>query len=361
MTAMCPVLKSRAESLADLSKHTMDLDQLDASLAPWRDVHGQERCTGLLLGNGASRAVWRNFAYDSLFERAQKVRNKPLGQTDLALFRSLGTHSFEQVLAGLNTTVRVNAALAIGSTSPLNRFYAVKEALIHAMRSVHIRFQQVPASTLASINQELRRYHTVYSSNYDLLCHWAVQVDPEGFADLFRGDAGFDPRQVSAAPHRVLYLHGALHLLKNVDGTSRQRLAEGAALLDGFAINTPGDVPLFVNEGASADKLRSVRGSDYLTWCHAELARHAGGLCVFGHKLNAEDAHLIEALRLARPAFLAVGIFPLSDAWVVSQKRHYATLFADWPNELVFFDATSHPLGLPALTVPVPVQPKRRR
>ncbi|WPO99091.1 DUF4917 family protein [Pseudomonas sp. HR96] len=337
----------------------MDLDQLDARLPDWRDLAPTQPCTGLLLGNGASRAIWRNFAYDSLFERAQKVRNKPLGQTDLALFRSLATQSFEQVLTSLKSTVRVNAALAISSTSPLNRYYAIKEALIHAMRSVHIPFQQVPVNTLAVINRELRRYPTVYSSNYDLLCHWAVQHEPGGFADLFNGDDGFDLRALPGAGHRVLYLHGALHLLKNADASSRQRLATGSALLDGFAVNQPGDVPLFVSEGASEDKLRSIRSNDYLNWCHGQLASHVGGLCILGHKLNAEDAHLIDALRRAAPTWLAIGIFPLSDAWVVSQKRHYATLFEGLP--MSFFDATSHGLCRPELNVPVPAVVGRKR
>lgn len=337
----------------------MDLDQLDARLPDWRDLDQAQHCTGLLLGNGASRAIWRNFAYDSLFERAQKVRNKPLGQTDLALFRSMATQSFAQVLSSLNSTVRVNAALAISSTSPLNRYYAIKEALIHAMRSVHIPFQRVPGETLAAINRELRRYPTVYSSNYDLLCHWAVQQNPAGFADLFNGDAGFDLRALPTGEHRLLYLHGALHLLHNSDASSRQRLAEGSALLDGFAVNQPGDVPLFVSEGASEDKLRSIRGNDYLNWCHGELARHQGGLCILGHKLNAEDAHLIDALHLAAPAYLAIGIFPLSDAWVVSQKRHYMTLFEGTSVE--FFDATSHGLCRPELNVPVPAAVGKKR
>lgn len=331
----------------------MELDQLDASLTAWRNVEVADHCTGLLLGNGASRAVWRSFAYDSLFERAQKVRNKPLSQTDLALFRSLGTRSFEQVLSGLNSTVRINAALAIGSTAPLNRYYAIKEALIHAVRSVHIPFRLVQPKTLNAINQALRQYATVYSSNYDLLCPWAIQHDPHGFADLFHTDEGFDSSRLPVAAHRVLYLHGGLHLLKNADGSTRQRLATGSALLDGFAINTPGDVPLFVNEGSSEDKQRSLRHCDYLNWCQGELARHQGALCIFGHMLNAEDDHLLHALREAAPARLAIAIFPLSDAWVVSQKRHYSALFSDMPAQIEFFDATTHPLGLPELNVPL--------
>jgi hypothetical protein len=339
----------------------MEHHDFDARLDAWQTLHSAGPFDALMLGNGASRAVWRNFAYDSLFERAQKVRNKPLSLTDLALFKSLGTHSFEQVLAALNSTVRVNAALAISSTSPLNRYYAIKEAMIHAMRSVHIPFKLVPSDSLTRINQELANYRTVYSSNYDLLCPWAVAHDSSRFDELVDADEGFDIRRTRTERNRVLYLHGGLHLIKNSDGTTRRRSAVDSALLDGFAINTPGDVPLFVNEGDSQDKLKAIRDSDYLSWCNGELSRQQGALCLFGHQLNGSDAHLLQALREAPLQRLAIAIFPLSAAWVVSQKQRYTQLFEGCACALEFFDATSHPLGKPELNVPVEKLPKRRR
>lgn len=340
----------------------MDQHDLDASLPQWQSLPLSRDCDALLMGNGASRAVWRNFGYDSLFERAQKVRNRPLGQSDLALFKHLGTENFQQVLSALNTTARLNAALAISSTAPLNRYYAIKEALIHAMRSVHIPWRFVAPGTLAHLNQALRHYPTVFSSNYDLLCHWAMLQAPEGFDDLMRGDAGFDVQHTHSQGTRLLYLHGGLQLVRNADGSTRRRAATESALLDGFAINTPGDVPLFVAEGASADKLRTLRDSDYLSWCHGQLARHRGSMCLFGHNLNAQDQHIIDALLAAPIERLAISIFPLSDAWVISQKRHYTALLRDKPIAVEFFDATSHPLGLPELNVPVPKErPVRAR
>ena len=331
----------------------MDQQDFDASLPQWPHLPGNAGFTGLLLGNGASRAIWRNFAYDSLFERAQTVRNRPLGQSDLALFRHLKSENFERVLTALNTTVRINAALAIGSTAPLNRYYAIKEALIHAVRSVHIPWSMVSETTLAHLNQALRQYPLVYSSNYDLLCPWAMLHDPQGFDDWMNTDGEFDPQPEAATATRLLYLHGGLHLVKHADGSTRRRPATGSALLDGFAINTPGDVPLFVAEGPSADKLGSIRDSAYLSACHRQLARHQGPLCLFGHNLNAQDQHLIDALCAARIERMAISIFPLSDAWIISQKRHYQTLFRDSGTALEYFDATSHPLGLPELNVPV--------
>ncbi|MFF7708138.1 DUF4917 family protein [Pseudomonas sp. NPDC007930] len=319
--------------------------EFDATLADWA---GPGAGTGLLLGNGASRAVWRSFNYDSLYELAQKVRNRPLALTDQALFKALGSENFTQVLIELGATSRVNAALAISSTAPLNRYYSIKEALIHAVRSVHIGWQQLNPSSLAAMNAELRRYSTVYSSNYDLLCHWAVWHAVEGFDDLMDPDHGFDPRRLHSPATRVFYLHGGLQLIRNRDGSTRRRSAGGSELLDGFAINTPGDVPLLVNEGRSEDKLRTIGQNAYLSAALQALASHRGPLCIFGHQLGKQDAHLLQAIQSARPERLAVSIFPLSDAWVVSQKARYTELLGAVA-PLAFFDATSHPLGAPGL------------
>ncbi|MDD1015394.1 DUF4917 family protein [Pseudomonas rubra] len=334
---------------------------LDASLNHWPDLNASHPCSGLLLGNGASRALWRPFSYFSLFEEALRVRHKPLNLSDQALFKSQGTELFEPVLSALNTTVRINAALAISSSAPLNRYYAIKEALIHAIRSVHIPWRMLPSQTLQLINRELGNYQSVYSSNYDLICHWAASQKPEGFQQLFDEDGGFDIRRTRSPGTRLLYLHGGLHLLKQQDGSTRQRSATDGQLLDGFAVNTPGDVPMFVNESSSDDKLKAIRSSDYLSWALGELAGHQGGLCIFGQHLDSTDQHLLQAIKQARPAHLAIAIRPLSDASIISQKQHYVQRFADTPAlALYFFDASSHPLGTPGLEVAVPVPIRKR-
>lgn len=266
-----------------------------------------------------------------MFELAQRVRHKPLGLTDQALFKSMNSELFAPVLSALNTTVQVNAALAISSSAPLNRYYAIKEALIHAVRSVHIPWKLLPTAHLAAINAELRTYQRVFSSNYDLLCHWAVNQAPHGFAELFDEEGDFDVSRAQGPGTRMHYLHGGLHLLRTQHGTTRQRAASGSQLLDGFAINTPGDVPLFVNEDSSDNKLRAIRGSDYLTWCYAALATQREGLCVFGHHLDRADRHLVEAIRQAQPTHLAISILPVNEAAIVSQKQHYARVFEACP------------------------------
>jgi len=246
---------------------------LDATLPAWSDLADQYPCETLLVGNGASRAFWKPFGYFSLYEEAQRAgRKKGLAISDQALFKSLGTELFEPVLTALNTTVRTNAALAINSTAPLNRYYSIKEALIHAVRTVHMPWSAMPEAALTTLNQALRGYRNVYTSNYDLLLVWAVQHDPKGFAELFDEQGFFDVRRTTDKGTRVLHLHGGMHLLKLPDGTTRQRSASSAEMLEGFAVNVPGEVPLFVNEERSDEKLRAIRHSDYLSWSLGQLA-----------------------------------------------------------------------------------------
>lgn len=334
---------------------------LDAPLSSWTELNDRHSCRALLLGNGASRAMWKPFGYFSLFEQAQQVRSRALGKSDQALFKALGTELFEPVLSMLNTTVRTNAALAISSTAPLNRYYAIKEALIHAMRSLHVPFALMPTPTLQALSDELRNYDRVFTSNYDLLCPWALEHAPQGFARLFDEEGFFDVRATGDQGTRLHYLHGGLHLLKQADGTTRQRSAEGSELLDGFAVNTPGDVPLFINESTSGDKLRAIRNSDYLSWCLGELAREREGLCVFGQHLGTQDQHLAEAIRQARPAHLAIAIRPLGEASIISQKQRYVEAFSQAPGlPLHFFDASTHPLGGAGREIAVPANYGKR-
>ncbi|KRW58588.1 DUF4917 family protein [Pseudomonas sp. TTU2014-080ASC] len=330
----------------------------NGELENWDALRARKSFPDLLLGNGASLAVWRNFAYFSLFDEAQTTRNRPLSPTELSVFRAMDTNIFEQALGALRNSIRVNAALTINASSPRHRYFAIKEALIHAIRSVHIPWSQMPADTLASINQELSRYRTVYNGNYDLLTYWAELHAPGGFDNIFRGsDATFEPTYTARKGNttRILYLHGGLHLVKNADGSTRLLNSSESTLLASFAINQLGDIPLFVNESSSEDKLKSIRGSDYLSYCLGQLAQPTEGLCIFGHSLSKQDHHLLHAVQQASPKALAISIYPHNSNFIEQQKSYYQQLFAEHPHiELCFFNSMSHPLGNPGLRVPVP-------
>jgi hypothetical protein len=199
-----------------------DFQDVDAQLEDWNALRTSAAFDGLLVGNGASRAVWDDFGYDSLFENARTVEEKPLSPSELSVFEALQTRSFEQVLSALKTTSRVNKALAVSSAAPRNRYYAIKEALINTVHAVHIPWRLVEASSLATISQELARYRTVFTTNYDLLNYWAIQQQPEAITDLFQGaEPAFDLSVTATDKTRLLYLHGGLHLVRNQDPRRR--------------------------------------------------------------------------------------------------------------------------------------------
>jgi hypothetical protein len=104
-----------------------DLQDVDAHLEDWSALRC--RCVRrLLVGNGASRAVWDDFRLRLAVRKRPHRRRKPLSQSELSVFDALQTRSFEQVLSALKTTSRVNKALAVSSAAPRNRYYAIKEA-----------------------------------------------------------------------------------------------------------------------------------------------------------------------------------------------------------------------------------------
>jgi len=337
-----------------------DFQDFDHQLEDWNALRSDTAFSGLLVGNGASRAVWDDFGYDSLFDNARTVEEKPLSPSELSVFDAMQTRSFEQVLSALKTTSRVNKALAVSSAAPRNRYYAIKEALINTVHAVHIPWRLVQASTLATIGQELASYGTVFTTNYDLLNYWAIQQADGAISDLFHGaDSSFDLSDCRSDKPRLLYLHGGLHLVRNQDGTARKLTSTEGTLLGSFAINntikTLDDVPLFVNEGPAQDKLKTIRSSDYLSFCYEQLLGHGEALCIFGHALGEQDSHIVHALRLAKPKTVAVSINPRSKGFIQAQKRHYAKVFDGTGVELRFFDSKTHALGSPKLSVPVEV------
>jgi hypothetical protein len=112
--------------------------------------------------------------------------------------------------------------------APINALYAVtQKALVEAVNSVHIPWASIPETSLAAIKAVLRSYSFVYSTNYDLILYWAVMHDgPTGFTDYFFGSR-FDlsNTEVWGQQTKVMFLHGGLHLYRELSGQTLKRKA----------------------------------------------------------------------------------------------------------------------------------------
>lgn len=346
--------------------YSPDLDT-DA-LANWGEVvHSDLRWKGLLLGNGASLAIWPAFNYASLFEHARSAAiANPLIDDDVALFDAFGTRNFELILSSLKTAAQVAAALAEPTARLRERYEHIQRALFQAVGGVHVPWDQVAGERLQAVRRALGAYEVVYSTNYDLLAYWAIMHEgaaPADFKDFFWSGADqheFDAANtdVSGNATLVYYLHGGIHLRTSTSGGTHKRVHDGASLLDDFeiAFDDP-QLPLLVSEGTAADKLAAIRRSDYLSFAYAAFAEHRGGLVIFGQSLGDADKHLIDVIngwqKPWREPLLAISVRREGPAGAVRQRKLALAALLPYA-DIVFFDPATHPLGDPALGTDAP-------
>jgi hypothetical protein len=319
---------------------------------------------GLLIGNGASINVWPRFRYPSLYEIAKDERKaNHLTRPEVNLFADLNTTNFESVLSAMIAAGKVWKIYGKPrrDIADLDESYErVRKSLIRAVKEVHVPFKQVSKQLKAHLEQAIAAYSDVYSTNYDLVLYWSMMNNPARFKDFMWGEAQgersnlFDisdteVRNQNTATTNVLFLHGALHLYKYSGGrTFKKTWGVDGNLLDQFDVQ-PDDIPLFISEGTSRDKLSAILRNDYLSFAYERFSKHPGCLVVFGHSLTPEyDQHLLDALRRRQCAssdgVVAVSVPPDRDSLdVISLKNR---LMKDLPGYQVrFFNSRTHPLG----------------
>ena len=333
-------------------------DLPDGTLRSWPDVAKKRPWETLLVGNGLSRHVWEPFGYPKLFDHASAA---DLTEEDRALFE--GSPNFERALGDLLTAIRVCTVVGVDPAVLYERYRSIQIALGSAVRNVHINRDEVPGQTRQAVKDAMADFEWVFTTNYDLLIYWAMAYggDFTPFIDNFRwgGRCEFDPERVSvrAGEVPIFFLHGALHLVVAGDGTvfklTRQRIR---TLLDQFGQPIDGDPnarPLLVTEGSARDKLEVIEGNQYLAHCLDELQNNELDTVVFGSALGAEDAHIAAALSENPRRAVAVSMLPEGTKAdrLAKQMDIYGRVEVE---ELIFFDATTHPLGAANLRVEVP-------
>ena len=320
---------------------------VDATLLNWADL-GLEGADGLLIGNGASQAIWKRFRYASLYEEAKSEElDHPLSEADQAMFAAFSTTNFERVLEALLGTQRVLDALDHDYPQIHERYESIRMALVEAVQKVHVKWTDVPENVLIRFAGILRGYRHVYSTNYDLLIYWAIMsVDADGFKDHFFDEA-FDLSNTEIWDNdwtRILYLHGALHLFRVGSLTIKRRRRPFKNLLELFGgPHGEGAIPLFVSEGSSEDKIATINTSDYLGFAYNRFANHDGSLVVFGHSLGDHDEHLLTAMSRREGREIAIGLVPDTEKRTIFQKARLMEKLRK--AELLFYDSTTHPLG----------------
>jgi len=253
----------------------------------------------ILLGNGFSIAqAGQLFTYTNLLERS----GLPVDDAVRNVFRVLDTVDFEEVIRALEHAAQIETAYNEVPRAEQFRTDSrrVREALIHAIRSVHpgIRFD-IPQAQRDACANFLRRFSVIFTLNYDLLLYWVMlHMEPVVHSDGFGlGEAVNGFRTFSTDGNcSVHYLHGALHLFLNQQQETLKRIVTGNTIVDDIANTIQRRLPLFVAEGTSAQKMRRINSVPYLRHGYDKLRGLNGNLFILGHSASEADHHIYDAV-----------------------------------------------------------------
>jgi hypothetical protein len=99
--------------------------------------------------------------------------------------------------------------------------------------------------------------------------------------------------------------------------------------------------------------MEAIRRSDYLSFAYERLSHVPGPLTIFRHSLRSEDRHLVDAvIKADQERSIAISIRASVEDEVVKRKLELMQAFTK--ADLRFFEASSHPLGSPEISVPEP-------
>ena len=292
------------------------MDRID--IDTWAKVSA-ENWSAILLGNGASIAIHKDFAYPTLHSVADA---KGLLATTAPIFAKLGTTDFEHVLLACWYAEHVNVALGTPSADISAAYAEVRTALIQAVHSVHPVHADV-AADLQRAGTFASSFPTVVSLNYDLTLYWAMLLfnaaNGSWFKDAFhhgefQTDWGYLRRPLPPATGATLvfYPHGSLSVARDYIGDETKIAVAAGDLLDTITRRWSSGhyVPVFVSEGTSKEKVAAIRRSHYLTNVYEEvLPSLEESLVVYGWSFDERDQHVLDAIAANSPKRMAVSVF----------------------------------------------------
>lgn len=339
----------------------------------WVDAAPGNKSRTLLLGNGFSVAYDpQRFSYRALRDSADKAGF--IGSIASRFFSALETYDFEQVIRQM--LAAATALEVLDATQHQQEIEALrveaahlKEGLARTLADLHPeRPGDIADEVYAQVRVFLERFGRVYSANYDLLLYWTLMHDDGIAGAKFKtNDDGFrDPDNHDAEyvvwnyldPHTqtVYYLHGALHLYRDVEAAELQKLTwvrTGEPLIDQIRRQLAADrFPLIVAEGTIKEKLAKIQTSDYLSKGLRSLAGMGGGLVAFGLSMSENDEHILRAIAQSTASRLAVSVYgdptaPGNHALMAAARKLTeirARNRGRVPLQIEFFDAATTPL-----------------
>ncbi len=349
----------------------------------WSEIRDQ-RWDTLFLGNGASIAICNKFAYQSLYDYAEQ---RGLISNELRrIFEFFDTRDFEMILRFLWHAYLINSILMVDENHTQNAYESLRTALIETVRDLHDEDCDflVLRNTLKRCANFAKDFRTVVSLNYDLTLYWIMMLGNDCLGNWFKdcftvfentsnkcGGLYFrDDWEMLREPYKadgstlVFYPHGNMILAINKFGEEiKLKLEEGDGVpsLAGKVLKCweKGEViPLFVSEGTSEQKERSIRRSVYLSTVYHEVLPNLGqNIVVFGWSFSENDIHLLKAI-LKNPSLerIAISVYDIDNYNDFSSRVEdmIRQESRDREIEILFYKAQSEGCWIRAKPLPPP-------
>lgn len=289
----------------------------------WDSISDAFEDADLFLGNGFSISLCPRLSYKSLFEKFTNSLNKDLK----SIFKSFETHNFELIIQVLNNAEKVNDILKqpLDKIEPLRK--DLREGLIKTIQENHPTHNEIYYPQLIALSKELEFFRDIFTTNYDVFLYKTIlqsiaeyreKGKEDSYQDFFYNE--MSPTELSFINEKfypnsrsIYYLHGALFIYQSQNRTLNYKLRrleqirlEYIDLIRREIGNN--NFPIFVAEGDSRDKLRTITNNAYLNFCATQLQKATRNMVFYGFSFGESDSHIVDFLNKSKVAQIAVSI-----------------------------------------------------
>ncbi len=324
------------------------------NIKQWNEIKS-DFSDGLLLGNGASIAIYKKFSYKSLKQHA--IEKGLFTDQIKLLFEEFNTEDFELILRLVWHAYLVNNVLEIYSDKTDKAYKEIRDVFIDSVRDIHCSYTEV-FNQFAQIYKFSKNFKTICSLNYDLTLYWSImyEKDTDGshaFKDCFNAKYFSEDWKEYREPINnqkkctlVFYPHGNLALARDKIGEEIKINASGNELLNSIISNWKKGIctPLFVSEGTSKQKIKSIQSSYYLSTVYRDVLFDLGeSLVIYGWNIGEHDQHIIKRICTGGTRKFAISVFPDGNegAYCNHVTNVIKSICKDKKTEIVFFNSKS--------------------
>lgn len=263
----------------------------------WDSIKDNFSSSSILLGNGFSINFSDSLRYKYLYEFFIK------NSTEISknLFEVFQTKNFEQILESLEVAKTVCQTVEI-ENEIFDLYKAeIREGLINSINKIHPKPIDVNYHLIKWVSKQFKDFNQIFTTNYDLFLYYII-LETTKFGDhMFRNNSinfnHFNGPDVRKKNH-IYYLHGALFLFEGGLTTYKIKKPNNGWLLDAITKEIASNkYPLFISEGKSDTKLKSIQSNSYLSFCLNQLEKNQDKtLIIFGQSLSEQDAHIVKII-----------------------------------------------------------------